>query len=246
MIDLNLFDFFAFDFDGTLVDSHPVYKDKDRLYVEHFYHKDISGTVLEKIEQQFRDRLGTAYSIEYYLHLDSLFGTGSLPENTIRERLSWVDENLVKPHIKLKPGADKLLNLLKNLYPQKKFMLVTGSKRHEIDYFSSNPRSSFKNLFDLNTFFDCIITQDDVIEQKPSPEPYRKALAALGATSDDRLLVFEDSIEGVISARANNATVIAIENLCLNTDHCPIQDLSDYYFKNWEEFLDFISESAHE
>jgi len=49
MLNIKNFDFFAFDFDGTLVDSHPVYLEKDKLYIKHFYSQDISRNFLEQL-----------------------------------------------------------------------------------------------------------------------------------------------------------------------------------------------------
>ena len=72
------------------------------------------------------------------------------------------------------------LSIIKSKFPHKKFLLVTGSKKREIDYFSYNPLSNLSTLLNINNFFDCIITQDDVLEQKPSPEPYKKALRTQG------------------------------------------------------------------
>ncbi len=240
MLNIKDFDFFAFDFDGTLVDSHPIYLEKDKLYINHFYNQDISRNFLEQQELKFRQQLNIPYSIEYYLFLDRLFGTGKLTAEEISSRLSWFDENTIKPLIKPKPGAIKALKTIKSEFPDKKLLLVTGSKRAEIDYFSFHPLSNLRDHLNINSFFDCVITQDDVLEQKPSPEPYKKALDAIGASSDSSFLVFEDSVDGVLSAKANHATVVAIENKHINNDDKKLKDLSDYYFRDWKSILDNI------
>lgn len=239
MIDLFSYDFFAFDLDGTLVNSHHVYKEKDRLYVKYFYNKNVSEFFLEQFESMFREKVNKKYSVEYYLFLDKLFGDGRISAEEVFARLSWIDESVIKPRIKFRTGAVSVLKTIKKMCPQKKFLLVTGSKRQEVEYFCYNPLSALRESLDISTFFDCIITKDDTILQKPAPEPYKKALGMVGAQKGATVLVFEDSIEGVLSAKANNATVIAIENNYFqNTD--VIKKVADYFFKDWEEFLNSV------
>lgn len=82
------------------------------------------------------------------------------------------------------------LSIIKSKFPHKKFLLVTGSKKREIDYFSYNPLSNLSTLLNINNFFDCIITQDDVLEQKPSPEPYKKSIENTGKIQTEILFPF--------------------------------------------------------
>lgn len=240
MLNVNLYDIFAFDFDGTLVDSHAAYQQKDKLYVQHFYNKEVPKDFLEHQEQHYRMLLSQPYPIEYYMHLDKLFGDGCLPAEEIKKRLLWVDEHLVKPQIKIKTGALEALNIIKSKFPHKKFLLVTGSKKREIDYFSYNPLLNLSTLLNINNFFDCIITQDDVLEQKPSPEPYKKALELINAPRDSSVLVFEDSIEGIMSAKTNNATVVALENKFIYEDETLVKKISDYFFRDWESIIQIL------
>jgi len=53
------------------------------------------------------------------------------------------------------------------------------------------------------------VTADDVVHGKPSPEPYLKGAALLGAAAAD-CLVFEDTPAGIKSARAAGMPVIAL------------------------------------
>ncbi len=65
----------------------------------------------------------------------------------------------------------------------------------------------------LNTLgrhnFDVVVTGDDVVEGKPDPEPYRRALALLGADAATSLAV-EDSPTGVAAAVAAGLTVLVV------------------------------------
>jgi sugar-phosphatase len=55
-----------------------------------------------------------------------------------------------------------------------------------------------------------MITADDVVHGKPSPEPYLKGAALLGFTPTD-CLVFEDTPAGIASARASVMQAIALQ-----------------------------------
>jgi sugar-phosphatase len=54
-----------------------------------------------------------------------------------------------------------------------------------------------------------MITADDVLHGKPSPEPYLKGAALLGVAAGD-CLVFEDTPAGVAAARSAGMRVIAL------------------------------------
>jgi sugar-phosphatase len=54
-----------------------------------------------------------------------------------------------------------------------------------------------------------MVTADDVVHGKPSPEPYLKGAALLGVTAAD-CLVFEDTPAGIASARSAGMHVIAL------------------------------------
>ncbi len=59
--------------------------------------------------------------------------------------------------------------------------------------------------------FDAIKTADDVTRTKPDPELYNAALAALGVAPDEAI-VFEDSPNGVLAAKAAGVFAVAIPN----------------------------------
>ena len=63
----------------------------------------------------------------------------------------------------------------------------------------------------LGALFDASVSADDVSEEKPSPEPYLKALSELGLERS-RAVVVEDSETGVASAIAAGVPVIAVRH----------------------------------
>jgi beta-phosphoglucomutase len=57
--------------------------------------------------------------------------------------------------------------------------------------------------------FDAVVSQDDVVNGKPHPEPYLRVAEELGVAPAE-LLVFEDTDVGVASAKAAGAYVVGL------------------------------------
>ena len=64
--------------------------------------------------------------------------------------------------------------------------------------------------FKLNEYFDVIVTGDHITQGKPHPEPYVKTVEQLGLPAE-RCAVFEDSLNGIKSAKAAGCKVIGVE-----------------------------------
>ena len=79
--------------------------------------------------------------------------------------------------------------------------LATSSWAEKVD-------SVLTDLGILDTF-TCRITREDVVRNKPAPEPYLTVCRKLGV-DPERTLVFEDSVSGVRSAVAAGAVCIGI------------------------------------
>jgi HAD superfamily hydrolase (TIGR01509 family) len=60
-------------------------------------------------------------------------------------------------------------------------------------------------------YLDVLITNEDVLRNKPFPEPYLKALELLHLENDE-VLVVEDSSHGIESAKSAKCQVIEIKN----------------------------------
>ena len=66
------------------------------------------------------------------------------------------------------------------------------------------------NYFKIKDFFDYIITGEDVVNGKPDPEVYLKALEKCGCNPEDAL-IFEDSEVGFKAANAANVKYIGVK-----------------------------------
>ncbi len=120
----------------------------------------------------------------------------------------------------LAPGAIDFLGfLMKNNIP---FTLATASIAENIDFY-------FEHL-DLGRYFDKdkVVFNDGVIQSKPHPAYYQKAMMILGLRKEETL-VFEDSFAGISSAE--NAGVARIIIVNSNND--------DYGMWNYQVIKDF-------
>lgn len=73
-------------------------------------------------------------------------------------------------------------------------------------------RMLLKHL-DFMRYLDVLITNSDVVNSKPHPEPYIRALMKLARIGCDleECIIFEDSAVGLESARATGASVIEVK-----------------------------------
>ena len=114
-------------------------------------------------------------------------------ENILVEQMEIND----KDGVTALPGAARLLAQL----PDDRFAVVTSATRP-----LAVARLGYANL----PVPKHMITADDVVHGKPSPEPYQKGAALLGFTPAD-CLVFEDTPAGIVSARSAGMKAIALQ-----------------------------------
>lgn len=109
--------------------------------------------------------------------------------------------DLLRDGVELLPGAHSLISALKDR--GYRLAVVSSSLQWMMDEVLSQTG--------LGELFDASVSADDVSEEKPSPEPYLKALSELGLEASQAVVV-EDSETGVASAKAAGVAVIAIRH----------------------------------
>jgi beta-phosphoglucomutase len=83
----------------------------------------------------------------------------------------------------------------------------------------------------LSRFFSAIITRTEVVNSKPHPESYELCLKLLGLQKDE-CIVFEDTVNGIKSAKAAGLVCYAIQS---NTsEHYKLGD-ADKIFVDFNE-----------
>lgn len=122
------------------------------------------------------------------------------------------------------------LNLIRFLKKNKKLALVTGAGSERVK-FSRNSSEEAKELFDA---FTIIVTSNDVVHGKPSPEPYLKALSGIGIDAK-KVLVVENAPLGIRSAKDAGIDCVALASTLdasklSDADWC-FASLDEFYFK---------------
>jgi len=93
--------------------------------------------------------------------------------------------------VTLMPDAYSFIESLVNA--NKRLGLVTSTSRgHAI---------SMLNMFGISSFFEYVVSSDDVKVNKPSSEPYIRAINEMKIDTND-CIVFEDSYNGIRSAKS--------------------------------------------
>ncbi len=96
-----------------------------------------------------------------------------------------------------------LVQMIGILKGSKKVALVTTASKEAVD--------DLLKYHKLSYLFDLCVTGDDVVEAKPSPEPYLKAANILSVDIQN-CIILEDSEIGICSARQSGATVLIVDH----------------------------------
>lgn len=105
--------------------------------------------------------------------------------------------------VQLMPGAAELV---RDIVGKSRLAIVTRASRREVDF--------VLGLSGLDQAFEVIVTREDVLAPKPSPEGYERALQRLvklrRPSRPTTSIALEDSAPGVLAARAVKIPVIAV------------------------------------
>ncbi|MGN0190710.1 MAG: HAD family hydrolase [Candidatus Cryptobacteroides sp.] len=93
------------------------------------------------------------------------------------------------------------------------FILSAREKGYKTAIVTSSNQRKMQSVFskrpELPGMFDHIFTSEDFTESKPSPHCYLKAMSFFGTDAGDSV-VFEDSVNGLISGRDSGAVVVGL------------------------------------
>jgi len=187
-----------FDFNGVILDDEPIHL---RLFNEGLAPLGYRIDAADYYEKYvgFDDADGfTAAVADQGGDLDR-----GLLDRLIREKAARY-QTLMDSHPPLFPGAAELIRRLVDRYP---LAIASGALREEIEGVLATAG--------LADCFQVIVAAEDVTHGKPDPEGYLVALAALcrGREPDltaDRCLVIEDTVAGVVAAKAAGMRCLAV------------------------------------
>ncbi|MBN2279776.1 MAG: HAD family phosphatase [Candidatus Marinimicrobia bacterium] len=177
----------VFDFDGVVVNSEPFY---ENAISEVFQENHISIP-----QQDWCDFKGMADK-EFFPLMISRYGFKGDIQKLEKDIYDRMKQKLVA--LDYIPGFKDFFDHIRKQYA---FGLVTSTSRNHINWLTENTR--IKDLFPLK------VTATDVVHTKPHPEPYTR-MARLLQLQPEKIIVIEDSINGLKAAQEAGMTTIAL------------------------------------
>lgn len=216
-IDLSQFDAVLFDMDGVLVDSEPLWK----IAMEEVF----SGLGSKLTKTDFQKTVGMRIDqvITYWKNIEGWEQQVQSIEYEIIDRMI----QLVSENGQPLPGVQDTVIHLNKI---KSVGLASSSPKKLID--------SVLNKTQLHSYFHGVFSAELEPFGKPHPAVYLTAANQLGV-QPNRCLVIEDSLNGIISAKAANMTVICIPEKTHLAN--PKLILADYHFDTMTDFYKVIA-----
>src|SRR5215475_4189558 len=178
-----------FDLDGVLADSEPWWNEIDAKLLAQY------GVAYRG--EYHRNVLGVSYqlAVEFYKNAFHL----SAPVDELMRCRGEIATDFFANRVGLFPSAKKTLEALREM--KLRLAVATSSV-------SASARPFLKRT-GIISFFDIIITGDEIKHGKPHPDIYLCVTEKLGLPTDG-CLVIEDALSGVAAAKAANMRVAAI------------------------------------
>lgn len=207
-----------FDLDGTLIDSE-------------YFHFECWNEILTPANAQltYDDWLKNYAGVPLPTNAKKLiekYGILTPFEEIVERRENLTIERLKTTDVNLMPFVLETLEFFKE-------------KGLTLALVTSSPRKDVEAIFERNGlahFFKLIITRTEVTNSKPHPESYELCCELLGISKNE-CIVFEDTINGVKSAKAANLVCYAVQS---NTSEHPKLEIADKIFLAFNEAKDYL------
>jgi HAD superfamily hydrolase (TIGR01509 family) len=170
---------FFFDLDGTLVISDEIYLDVWKNIVKD-YHIEMTMDIFKRYIQGNSDK---------YV-MDTLLSNINIDSKEI-SRLK--DDGFIKNISKIEI-IDGTIDFLKQIREK-------GHKRCIVTNCNKRVAEKIVDFIGITRYIDFIISADDCVNGKPSPEPYQKAIARYNIPNN-KCIIFEDSKTGLLSGKS--------------------------------------------
>ena len=215
--DLSQFDAILFDMDGVLVDSEPLWK----IAMEEVF--TALGSKLTKTDFQKTVGMRIDQVILFWKDIEGW-----------KEQVQDIEYQIIERMVALIREEGQAL-------PGVQDTVMHFNKIKKVGLASSSPKKLIDSVLlktQLNPFFHGVFSAENEPFGKPHPAVYLTAANQLGV-NPNRCLVIEDSLNGVISAKAANMTVVCIpEKTHLSN---PKLIVADYHFDSMTELYNVIS-----
>lgn len=175
---------YLFDLDGVIVNTDYIQYNSTKESIYDLINYDISTN--NDIDNVFKSTITTLEKLKF---LSNIIEIDEEQINKIYERKKKIADFYF---LQLKNDSEKIM-LMKYLKNNNcKIGIVTNSNKN-----STNIILKKIGIYEL---IDVIITNEDVINKKPNPEPYLKAIEILKVYKNE-CIIFEDSEVGILSAK---------------------------------------------
>ena len=178
-----------FDLDGTLADSLSVMY---QVYLDFLKEFDVQGS-----KEEFQDINGPALP-EIIALLKSRYELKDSHES-LKELYAQKIQDAYRELVLPFGDAEAVLNEVKQMGYQ--LMLTTAA--------ASTVAKGFIDKNKWSDYFDAYVCGDEVVNAKPDPEIYTRALEKAEIESDHAVIV-EDSVNGVLAAKAASVYTIGV------------------------------------
>lgn len=179
-----------FDCDGTLIDTMP-------LHIESW--NEAFTQIGYKLPEDFIDRFKGIPSADIVRMYNLEFNTDLDPEGTAALKNSIVEKKIpfAKP---IQPIVDIAIKHINKL----PMAVASGGNRTNVD--------NSINSLGLNGVFDTVVTANDNVKPKPSPDIFLEAAKRIGVEPEN-CLVFEDGDMGIEAAEKAGMPVIDVRKI---------------------------------
>ena len=226
-----------FDMDGTLIDSVWIWNAIDEELIKKAGTIPLGNENVAKQRDDVLKRLKNEPD-SYLAYCDFLREKykSNLTKEEIKKIRYEIADDYLKNKVDYKPYAEKLLKSLKD----KGYILAIASTtlRHCIDIYTTKNKK-LMNKGNFKDIFSLILTKDDVITKKPSPEVHEKIMGHFNVKPEECLVV-EDALIGVEAAKNAGIEVAVIYDKYADGDRDKINELADYTFDDFAQMLEQV------
>jgi len=222
-----------FDLDGTLVDSVSVVEE---IYTKiMLQHGAKFNAPYQQVWEQFTEQYNPTETpifvawAEFIMNKFNIVGVfASEISDSARKQIQTAYTTMG-----YKAGASDVLHELKKRGMQ--LVMVTSASDNHVQVLVEN--KTINDAAPILDVFSHAVTSNMTTMRKPHPDPYNMALKLAGV-KPEQVLVFEDSLEGVRSARAAGIENVVIIHDPSSADNLgKMKQMAKLDFKTWKEVL---------
>lgn len=186
----------VFDCDGVMFDSREANKQYYNRLLEHFGHTPMSGEEIEYVHTH-----NVMDSVQYIFRQHP--ATDIEEVHRFREQLGYTE---FLPYMLIEPDLKEFLGFLKPRY-----LTAISTNR-------TTTMPTILRLFELEAYFDMVVTAFDVSRPKPHPEALTRILSHFGLAADEAVFIGDSMVDRQHAAGVG-MRLIAFKNPALDAEY---------------------------